>query len=98
MIVLIVTYISLTALFQFLALSGRISSKQYAGWMALWNVGAGVLSAVCGWRLTLYLNAGFAAWHAWVWWSSGGGDGIRRRLKSWARRFQGVRRTAPSHA
>jgi hypothetical protein len=95
---LMVTYLCFVTAFQLLALSGRISAKQYAGWMALWNTGAGVMSALNGWTATLYLNAGFAAWHAWVWWQSGGGDGTRRRLKSWARQFQGVRRTAPEAA
>lgn len=42
--------------------------------------------------------AAVSAWCAYDWWTKGGGDGIRRRLKTWARRFQGVRRTAPSHA
>lgn len=42
--------------------------------------------------------AGVTALCAWQWWNNGGGDGTRRRLKSWARRFQGVRRTAPQGA
>lgn len=42
--------------------------------------------------------AGISAWCAYSWWHGGGGDGTRRRLKKWARRFQGVRRTAPSNA
>ncbi|PWI16044.1 hypothetical protein DI272_19125 [Streptomyces sp. Act143] len=40
-------------------------------------------------------DAGFAALFAWVWWNRGGGDGPRRRLRRWARKFHGVRRTAP---
>jgi len=42
--------------------------------------------------------AAVAAWCAYDWWHKGGGDGTRRRLQSWARRFQGVRRTAPQGA
>jgi hypothetical protein len=33
---------------------------------------------------------------AWIWWNSGGGDGTKRRLKAFRRRFKGVRRTAPA--
>jgi hypothetical protein len=33
---------------------------------------------------------------AWVWWNGGGGDGTKRRLRSAARVFRGVRRTAPA--
>ncbi|MGW2725645.1 hypothetical protein [Streptomyces sp. NPDC001492] len=49
----------------------------------------------------LWLACGCAAvtaWCAYDWWHKGGGDGTRRRLKRWARRFQGVRRTAPQGA
>ena len=40
--------------------------------------------------------AGALALSLWAWWNAGGGDGTRRRLRSWARKFQGVRRTAPA--
>ena len=79
----------------FLCLSGRITVRKYAGWMAVTYAAAGVLCAVAGWTTVLYMQAGGAALFAWLWWNSGGGDGTRRRLKSWASRFQGVRRTAP---
>ncbi|MEU8760686.1 hypothetical protein [Streptomyces sp. NPDC048659] len=39
--------------------------------------------------------AGVAAYFAWLWWHSGGGDDTKRRLRSWARAFTPVRRTAP---
>lgn len=41
---------------------------------------------------------GVAAWNAWKWWNGGGGDGTRKRLRRWARRFHGVRRSAPAGA
>lgn len=41
------------------------------------------------------VDAAFATIYGWLWWNSGGGDSTKRRLKSWARRFRGVRRTAP---
>ncbi|WP_329474176.1 hypothetical protein OIE75_41040 (plasmid) [Streptomyces sp. NBC_01723] len=44
------------------------------------------------------MGAGFTTVFGWLWWKGGGGDNTKRRLKSWASRFQGVRRTAPSHA
>jgi uncharacterized membrane protein YccC len=33
---------------------------------------------------------------AWLWWRSGGGPRIRRRLHHWMKAFRGVRRTAPA--
>ena len=94
---LIITYALLIALVNLLLLSGRISYKTASGWMALLTTGGGVGSAIAGWTSNVYLHAGFTAWMAWAWWNSGGGDDTKRRLKSWARRFQAVRRTAPSH-
>jgi hypothetical protein len=95
---LVIALAFIIAVLQYLALTNRITAKRYSGWMVVINTGSGVLCAVNGWTTVLYLNAGFVAWHAWLWWHSGGGDGPKRRLRSWARRFQGVRRTAPSHA
>jgi hypothetical protein len=94
---LVVTYISLITMLQILVQSKRIT-KQYNGWVTVLTTGGGVMSAVNGWTFNVYLHAGIAAWSAWAWWHGGGGDGTKRRLKSWARRFQGVRRTAPSAA
>ena len=76
----------------------RITVRQYAGWMAVAYLPVSVLSAVNGWRSILYLCAGATALFVWLWWHSGGGDGTKRRLKRWAVRFQGVRRTAPQGA
>lgn len=95
---LIAAYGCLMAVVTLLWLSQRITQKQYTGWMAVLYVFAAVLCAVNGWRDVLYLNVGGAALFAWLWWHSGGGDGPRRRFKSWARRFQAVRRTAPAGA
>lgn len=81
-----------------LMLAGRITTRRYAGWMTIAYAASAVLCAVNGWTSTLYLTAGGTALFAWLWWHSGGGDGTRRRIKSWARRFHGVRRTAPQGA
>jgi ABC-type dipeptide/oligopeptide/nickel transport system permease component len=95
---LLMAYVCIVAVLMVLVLSNRITAKRYSGWMAILNAASGVMASVSGWTTALYLNAAFAAWHAWVWWHSGGGDDTKRRLKSLGRRFQGVRRTAPSHA
>lgn len=48
-----------------------------------------------GHHLAAGIAAAGAAFAAWMWWNEGGGDSTKRRLKRCARRFQGVRRTAP---
>ena len=96
--VFVITYGSLLAVVNLLLLAGRIAVKQHAATMVILNVVSGVVSAVNGWTEDLYISTACTALFAYVWWHNGGGDGTRRRLKSWARRFQGVRRTAPSHA
>ncbi|MEV5915770.1 hypothetical protein AB0M00_43670 [Streptomyces chartreusis] len=92
---LIITYGSLIALVNVLFLAGRISHRTACGWMAVLCAGGGVGSAIAGWTSNVYLHAALGAWSAWNWWHSGGGDDTKRRLKSWAGRFHGVRRTAP---
>lgn len=46
--------------------------------------------------------AGFAAMDTailtYLWWTHGGGDGTKKRLRALARKFTPVRRTAPQHA
>ncbi|MFH9144914.1 hypothetical protein ACH4LN_32010 [Streptomyces albus] len=79
-------------------LAGRIAPGGFHAVMAfLAGLGA-VLAVWCHWTVTADVCAGCTAVHAWRWWSRGGGDGIRRRLKCWARRFEGTRRASPSHA
>jgi hypothetical protein len=95
---LIIAYAVLIALNNLLWLSGRISHKTATGWMAVLATGAGIGSAIAGWTSNVYLHAVGAAWMAWLWWHGGGGDDTKRRLKSWGRRFEGVRRTAPAGA
>jgi ABC-type dipeptide/oligopeptide/nickel transport system permease component len=78
--------------------SGRLSNTHFNGWAVIANVLFGISSALNGMPFFVCFHAAVAAWSAWIWWNGGGGDGTRRRLRSWGRRFQGVRRTAPSHA
>lgn len=73
----------------------RRGPRRVFGWLATANgfyLTADVLARDRFWAA---VNGGAAVWAAWAWWHSGGGDGTRRRLKAWARRFRGVRRTAP---
>lgn len=79
-------------------LLGRITWVRHSGLMAVLNALSTVLYVVWGWTWVASIGAASTALYAWSWWHGGGGGGTRRRLKSWARRFQGVRRTAPSHA
>jgi hypothetical protein len=76
----------------------RLTGCVCNGLLAISNTLMGVSNALMGHTAWLCVNAAAAAMSAWGWWHSGGGDGTRRRLKSWARRFQGVRRTAPQAA
>ena len=76
----------------------RITSQQYNAYSFIASTVAGVVSAYQGWTVALYMAAVAAALSAWAWWHGGGGDGTRRRLKLWAGRFRGVRRTAPQGA
>jgi len=41
------------------------------------------------------LEATFTGVAAWAWWTRGGGDGTKRRLRRLRARFRAVRRTAP---
>lgn len=93
-----VSFVALMTMLLLLVDHRRITSKQYYGWAAVLLAGGFVVSFAVGWTGLMYAHAGVAAWCAWVWWNGGGGDGTRRRLKRWAGRFQGVRRTAPQGA
>ncbi|QES45217.1 hypothetical protein DEJ49_33295 [Streptomyces venezuelae] len=75
--------------------SGRLARHQCYGVFALANA----LSALQNIREGSYgwavFSAAISAACAYAWWHGGGGDGTKRRLRRLARRFQGVRRTAP---
>jgi hypothetical protein len=71
-------------------------ARRVNGWLAIANGSNAAASALTGDRLTACVASGVCAFAAWMWWKSGGGDGTKRRLKSWARKFRGVRRTAPA--
>jgi hypothetical protein len=77
---------------------GRISHPQASGIIALGSIPFVAAFALDGATAVASAFAALGALNAWGWWHGGGGDGTRRRLRSWARRFQGVRRTAPQGA
>lgn len=70
-------------------------SRCVNGWLAICNGSNAAANALAGQRLAACFAAAVCAFAAWAWWKSGGGDGTKRRLRSWARKFRGVRRTAP---
>jgi membrane protein implicated in regulation of membrane protease activity len=80
------------------ALFGRLTKTQANGLIALGCIPAVAAAALGGATTVASVFAAMGAVNAWLWWNGGGGDGTRRRLRRWARRFQGVRRTAPQGA
>lgn len=78
--------------------AGRITAVQGSGIAAVACLPAVAAAAVEGATTVASALAALGAVNAWLWWSGGGGDGTRRRLKAWASQFRGVRRTAPQSA
>ncbi|MEV8124814.1 hypothetical protein AB0P07_11975 [Streptomyces sp. NPDC085944] len=74
--------------------TGRIQRRQLWAGLALGNVSYLIANVLDGHTITAGFSAGGVALCVWMWWISG--DGTRRRLRDLARRFQGVRRTAPA--
>jgi hypothetical protein len=79
-------------------LFGRLTRPQVSGIVALGCIPSIVAFVLDGATVVASVFAALGAINAWGWWNGGGGDGTRRRLRKWARRFQGVRRTAPQGA
>lgn len=76
----------------------RIQFHTASGLYALAMVLQGVAAIREGDHLWALFDAALCGYFAYGWWHGGGGDGTRRRLRGLARRFQGVRRTAPGGA
>lgn len=70
----------------------------YCAWgvLAISQLVTGVGGFLTGNTTAASISTAAAAYTAWQWWNGGGGDGTKRRLQAWTRRFQGVRRTAPA--
>lgn len=74
---------------------GWISRRAFYAGIAV-GQGIGAIGCVAvGAHAAAGIAAGCSALAGWLWWHDGGGDGTKQRLKRWARRFQGVRCTAP---
>lgn len=89
-------FIALTALIGEAA--GRIGKTVTYALMAVGSVLDGFACLALGHYGLGVFFAASAGLFVWLWWHSGGGDGTRRRLRAWAGRFHGVRRTAPAVA
>ncbi|RSN50532.1 hypothetical protein DMH12_24940 [Streptomyces sp. WAC 04229] len=93
-----ITGAALSAVAAFAYVTGRFRKHHIYGVMSvgylLYTLG-NVLSQD---TVSAGMGAGFTTILGWLWWKGGGGDDTKRRLKSWASRFQGVRRTAPTHS
>ena len=76
--------------------TGRMCTHQRNGMFALAYPWFWISNMIEHNHLWAVLDAAFFAWFAWSWWNGGGGDDTKRRLRKWARKFQGVRRTAPA--
>lgn len=68
---------------------------QISGIFAVATALNGIEAVMNGATIRASLMAAFTAFGAWNWWTGGGGDGTKRRLRAVARAFRGVRRTAP---
>lgn len=66
------------------------------GWFAAGSATLWLVAVLRDRPVAASILAGLTALQLWLWWNSGGGDGTRRRLRKWARQFQGTRRTAPA--
>jgi len=76
--------------------AGRIAKRTFFALLAVSN-GLALLSAVISHnQFGASINAASLAAALYGWWQNGGGDDTKRRLRKWARKFEGVRRTAPA--
>lgn len=80
------------------AFAGHLAQYQCDGLCALSCVPYAVDSIRSGNSLWTVIDAALFAFFAYRWWTGGGGDGTKRRLRSLQRRFTPSRRTAPSAA
>lgn len=94
----IVSYAAAIVAINCVWMAGRMPPTRYNAIAAVLHAVFTIFCAVQDWHVAASIGASSTALSAWLWWHGGGGDGTRRRLKSWARRFQGVRRTAPQGA
>lgn len=75
--------------------TGRISYLSTTAQMAGANFINMLASAFRGSTLLAALNAASMVAMLWMWWTGGGGDKTRHRMRFFMAKFQPVRRTAP---
>jgi hypothetical protein len=80
------------------AARGRLCLRALYGWLAVAQALAVVALVAEGNRAVASGAAGLLVVACWLWWTHGGGDGPKRRLRRLRARFAGVRRTAPATA
>lgn len=78
------------------AFTRRLPHYGCCGLLAAGFLALGVDHGLDGASVRAGLDAGAVAWFGWQWWTGGGGDGLRRRLRRWVCRFRAVRRAAPT--
>lgn len=76
----------------------RLAESTCYGLMAFSQVLVCTAGFVTGNTMAASISGAAAGYLAWQWWNRGGDDKTKRRLRKWARRFRGVRRTAPAGA
>lgn len=76
-------------------LTRRVNARKFNALLATGNSLSLLSNVILDNTTVASVSAAGLALSLWLWWKGGGGDGTRRRLRSAARRFQGVRRTAP---
>ena len=75
-----------------------ITDSTCYGLLALSQVLVCLAGFVTGNTVSASISGAAAGYLAWKWWTGDGDDNTKRRLRKWARRFRGVRRTASAGA
>lgn len=78
--------------------TGRIKRHSISGLIGAEFAAFAVNDIYLGDHLWALVDTAACAFFAYQWWTGGGDDDTKRRLRRWARRFEGVRRTAPGAA
>jgi hypothetical protein len=79
-------------------LTKRIPLHRVCGLLGVSNGLISIQSIREGHVLVALLHGAVCAGCFYAWWHGGGGDDTRRKLRQFRRRFEGVRRTAPTAA
>lgn len=75
---------------------GRITFLQAILSMIWLYVAIISVDIMLGKRIDAQVSAGIQGILLWLYFKNGGGKGTKKKLKQWAKKFKGVRRTAPA--